>query len=263
MAQHNQAATSKGLTAALSIAGAIEPSKPTRLVYHLADPATGSPVTDVVDSHERPMHLIIVSRDLLHFQHLHPAPSGAAGEYTIEATFPEPNTYLLYAEFTRAGGHPTVERHEVAVGDDRGHPASLAEDRAPKVIGDVQVSLQGADALRAGPVAALAIRIVDAQAGSAITNLRPYLGAPAHIVIIDERGQTFGHAHGEQLDGSTGIETRSAPGDGHGIHGAAAAYGPDIGLHHTFQTPGLYKIWAQMQLADGDVITASFVVRAY
>ena len=36
---------------------------------------------------------------------------------------------------------------------------------------------------------------------------------------------------------------------------------PEIALHHTFETPGLYKLWGQFQTHDGAIVTADFVVR--
>ena len=59
--------------------------------------------------------------------------------------------------------------------------------------------------------------------------------------------------------GSTG----AGHGDSHGGHGGAdVSYGPEIGFHHTFAAPGLYKVWGQFLDHHGNVITADFVVRA-
>ena len=125
---------------------AIQPGQPAALTYRLTDARTGAPLTDVVVSHERPMHLIVVSRDLQPFQHVHPEPTGTAGEYRVEMTFPEPGTYLLFDEFTRASGATVVQRDELVVGAAEPAPPSLAEDRAPKTLGDdAGSSLGGAD----------------------------------------------------------------------------------------------------------------------
>ena len=40
------------------------------------------------------------------------------------------------------------------------------------------------------------------------------------------------------------------------------AFGPELEVHAEFPTAGIYQLWAQFRLADGDVITAPFTVRA-
>jgi hypothetical protein len=94
------------------------------------------------------------------------------------------------------------------------------------------------------------LHLTDAATGEPVRDLRPYLGEAAHVVILSEDGHAFAHTPGEAV-GAT-----EAHADG------AAEYGPDIAFHHTFQAPGLYKLWAQFQTHDGRVVTANFVVRA-
>jgi Cu+-exporting ATPase len=252
-----------------------QPGQPVALTYRLTDTPTGAPVTDVVNSHERPMHLIAVSRDLQSFQHVHPEPTGAAGEYRVETTFTEPGTYLLFDEVTRASGATVVQRDELTVGSPSARAAPLNVDLAPKTLGEVRISLAGADAIRAGQQATLTFRLTDASTGQPIRDLQPYLGAPAHGVVLSEDGTRFAHTHGEAV-GSGAAE----PGAHAGAYGSAdhrsgdhrhpapasgvtqsTGFGPEIALHHTFDTPGLYKLWGQFQTHDGQVVTADFVVR--
>src|SRR5205823_246227 len=94
-------AAGAGVQANLVAPAAIAPGQTVSLVYRLTDKQTGRPVEDVVESHERPMHLIAVSQDLKLFQHIHPEPTGTPGEYRVAAAFPEPGTYLLFDEFMR------------------------------------------------------------------------------------------------------------------------------------------------------------------
>jgi Cu+-exporting ATPase len=241
-----------GVGVRVEVPAAVQPGIPARVTYRLTDAATGAPLTDVVVAHEAPMHLIAVSRDLVQFQHIHPAPTGQPGEFAVEVAFPTAGSYLLYSEFTRAGGQDIVHQHVIAVGTASPTAAQLAEERAPKVLGDIRVALQGAGTIVAGQAARLTFRLEEARTGEGIRDLRPYLGEPAHAVILSEDAQTFVHTHGEPVGaGAVG-------------HGAAAGgvYGPEIAIHHTFPAPGLYKVWGQFQTRDGRVITADFVVRA-
>ncbi len=252
------AAARADATVELVAPGDLAPGTPATLTYRLRD-ADGSPIADVVDSHERPMHLIVVSRDLGWFEHVHPLPAGRPGEYAVELTFPAAGTYLLFDEFVRASGQDVVQRDELVVGAPGGGPATLAEDRAPKVIGHTRVALRAAE-LRAGQTAQFSFRLEHAETGEAVRDLKAYLGAPAHAVILSADGQTFQHTHGEQVGTGTANPDHGAHG-GHGQAAPTAQYGPEISVSHTFPAPGLYKVWAQFQDHDDRVITADFVVR--
>jgi Cu+-exporting ATPase len=241
---------------------------PASLVYRLTGTAGGAPVTDVVERHERPVHLVIVSKDLAHFQHVHPAPTGRPGEYAVDVAFPVPGPYALYAEFTRANGQDLVQRDTLAVGGSTTPgPASVAEDRTPKTVDGVRVALTGAGAVRAGRAAELTFRLEDAATGEPLRDLRPYLGAPGHAVIVGEGTLFFAHTHGEAVAPAGAPAPAGADHGGQGgetARGAAPSggYGPEIAVVHTFPAPGLYKVWGQFQTDDGRVITADFVVRA-
>jgi Cu+-exporting ATPase len=256
-------AAEAGLRAELVAPPSIQPGRPAPLVYRLTDAATGAPFTDVVVSHEQPVHLIAVRRDLTNFQHLHPQPTGAPGEYALEATFAEPGSYLLNAEFARADGKTVLLSDQMVVGAPSGAAVALTEDAAPKTVSDdARVALLNADSIRAGQETALTFRVEDPRTGAPVTDLQPYLGAPAHVVVMSADGQRFAHTHGEAVGGAADRETAD---DGHGDDGqggADAAYGPEIAFHHNFSQPGLYRVWGQFRDRHGTVLTADFVVRA-
>jgi Cu+-exporting ATPase len=209
------------------------------------------------------MHLIAVRSDLLQFQHVHPQPTGTPGEYALEVAFPEAGTYFLYNEFVRANGQDILLRDTLAVGDGAPTmaPSTLVEDLASKeVASDARVTLQQASDVRAGQETELRFRLDDPRTGEPVRDLQSYLGAPAHVVILDGSGQSFAHTHGEQV--GVAASGHGGGGSGHGAHDtASAAYGPEIAFHHTFSTPGLYKIWGQFRDHHGQVLTADFVVR--
>ncbi|MFN8470933.1 MAG: heavy metal translocating P-type ATPase [Anaerolineae bacterium] len=244
--------------AALSVPSSITPGMPVKLSYDLTDQITGAPLASLPVSHEAVMHLIAVSRDLQQFQHIHPLASDKPGQYSVETSFPTPGTYILFDEFERAGGQDVVKRDELVVGAPSMAAARLTEDRSPKVVNGARVSLIGADSIKTGQETPLRFRLDDPATGAGITNLRPYLGEPAHLVILSEDAQSFAHVHGEQ-PGSAGMAAMGAEGGG---QKAEVKYGPEIDSHYTFPAPGLYKVWGQFQTDDGHVITADFVVRA-
>jgi Cu+-exporting ATPase len=239
-----------GLTAELIAPASIEAGASTRLVYRLADAKTGRPLTDLSRSHEEWIHLITIREDLTGFQHVHPRPTGNPGELAVDVVFPTPGAYTLNSELRRRGSmRDVVFRQQVTVG---GAPAAnrpLAEDRSAKTIGGVRVELHAH--ARAGSPAELAFVFSDARTGAPVTDLQPYLSAAGHVIVADERLYTIRHGHGEVEDPS-GDEVWPLPG---------TRFGPEVGFHHTFAAPGLYKVWGQFQTADNQVVTADFVVR--
>jgi Cu+-exporting ATPase len=268
-----------GVRAELAAPAEARLGEPIRLVYRLADAATGAPLTDVVVSHEQPLHLIAVRRDLSGFQHVHPQPTGVPGEYALDVAFPAPGEYLLFAELQRGGGQTVLLRDTLPVGDatpagapsDAPAPAPVAEDRAPKVLpaggvaGGLRVALQGTGHLHAGESDAFTFRLEEAATGEPLRDLRPYLGAPAHVVILSADGADFVHTHGEV--GAADASPAAGMGHAEGTTSQAGAappdaFGPEIAFHHTFPRPGLYKVWGQFQTPGGEVVTADFVVRA-
>ena len=70
------------------------------------------------------------------------------------------------------------------------------------------------------------------------------------MIVADERLRTISHGHGE-IEDPNGDEVWPLPG---------TRFGPEVGYHHTFAAPGLYKVWGQFKTADGEVVTADFVV---
>jgi len=110
--------------------------------------------------------------------------------------------------------------------------------------------MSGPAAAAVGTESEFELHLSDAATGEPIRNLKPYLGEPAHVVILSEDGQSFVHTHGEPVSEPAGHAE------------GAAEYGPEIAFHHTFETPGLYKLWAQFKTHDSRVITADFVGRA-
>src|SRR5687767_3501759 len=121
-------ASEAGVTVDLRIPPPIAPWQPAGLLYQLTDETTGQPLTDLVASHEKLMHLIVVSSDLTQFQHLHPSVTESAGEYRVEVTFPVGGAYVLFPDFTRADGSNLYDRKVVEVGSGEWAGAHLVED---------------------------------------------------------------------------------------------------------------------------------------
>lgn len=237
-----------------------EPGGPVELSYTVRDAASGEIMTDLPLDHERPMHTILLGSDLSGFAHIHPK-AHDDGSYRVETTPPDAGTYNLYTEFVQ-GGEKVLDRREVAVGSGTREGANLSPDLSPKTVDGTTVSLDVPEEIRAGEPVHLDFELTDD--GEPVRDLSPYLGAASHVAIVSEDGSEFTHGHGEAKgeakDAEEAAETDDRGDGGHGGgHGIPEAFGPGVHADHTFEGPGLYKLWAQFE-RDGRVITAPFVV---
>ncbi len=229
--------------------GAVQPGVPATLTFHVTD-ATGRPV-DPILAHERPMHLIVVSRDLRQFAHIHPQ-NGPVGEYTVSYAFPVAGDYILYDELELAGHGDEVHRFDLRVGGSSSPAAALVADLGPQHSGDYTADLVPSGPVRAGQVNNFVVRV--SRQGQPVTDLEPYLGAAAHVVALNSQAAGFTHIHGSAGDQppAGAMADMSAP---------PPQFGPAFAFSNQFAQPGLYKVWAQFT-TGGEVITVTWVIEA-
>ena len=240
-----------GLTVRLEVPGDARPGEETRVVASITDTETGAPIEDLSLSHEVWMHLIATRDDLGTFAHVHPEPTGRAGELAVEMIFPTAGTYVINTEFRLQGEMGDVhDRQVVTIDGPRSDPVVLAESPRTQEIDGVRVTLDGE--AEVGTSSDLAFSITDAGTGRPVDDLQPYLAAAGHVVIMRADGETFAHEHADVED-ADGDPVFALPGQ---------RFGPRLDVHATFQTPGLYQLWGQFRLADGHVITVPFTVTA-
>jgi hypothetical protein len=190
-----------------------------RLRFRILD-AQGRPVRSFDEAHEKRMHLIVVRRDLEHFQHLHPEMS-ADGTWTADVDVRDGGTYRVFADFTRDGRQRTL-------GADVHVPGGFTPRRVPAAAStaeddrglEVRLRRDGGrvafDVLRDG-------RTVNAE-------LEPYLGAKGHLVTLRAGDLAYLHTHPD---------------------------GDRLAFETELPTAGRYRMWVQFQL-DGQVHTAAF-----
>ncbi|MEQ1746682.1 MAG: heavy metal-binding domain-containing protein [Saprospiraceae bacterium] len=201
--------------------------------------------------HEKKMHLILVSDDLSWFDHIHPE-FAATGSYDIkvlakgesfakgrghnETRFDNGGKYWAFTDFKPTGGLNQVNKTEFAVA---GVPAKTVAYTQPKMTTSVDGYSITFDphgsAIAAGAPAHLHIDIT--EKGKRITpdNIENYLGAKAHVVMIETTTKEFVHVHPE-------------------------AVGDELEMNTTFAKPGTYRGWLQFQ-TNGVVHAAGFVLK--
>ena len=230
----------------------------------------GDLVKDLQIVHEKPMHLLIVSKDLAEFAHIHPEIQ-ADGTYKVEYVFPNGGEYKLYADITPKDSGQVVEQIDVKVaGTERAKVELVPDQKLEKTVDGLRVVMTPDSEIKAGKESTINFKVFDAASGNPATDLQNYLGALAHFVIISEDMKDFVHAHpmekGETMR-SMKMEGDKADHHKKGHHDHPATKGTDsktssseVLAHTAFPREGLYKLWAQFQ-RGGRVIVVPFVVR--
>ncbi|MGW4642771.1 hypothetical protein ACWEN6_29930 [Sphaerisporangium sp. NPDC004334] len=198
----------------------------------------GRPVTDYQVGHEKKLHLIVVSRDLRTFQHLHPALT-SDGMWSVKLTLPGAGAYRVFADFAPTGGSAMTLGADLLVAGDYEPKALPAVTRKVDVDG-YSVSLGGD--LTPGRSSRLTLRVT--KKGEPVTDLEPYLGAYGHLVALRAGDLAYLHAHPD-----------GAPGDGR------TKAGPEIVFHAEVPSDGDYRLFLDFK-HEGQVRTAGFTLRS-
>jgi hypothetical protein len=234
---------------------------PSELTFTIRD-KEGNPLRDLTITHERLLHMIIVSGDFSTFAHIHPEEFGPItpemkkkAEYSVRYTFPAAGRYLVAVDSAVKGAH--FSEHFTV--DVSGEPkmGMLKEDfTKEKRFGGYEVSFSTSPkSIEAGKEAVL--KYVIKKDGVPIADLEPYLSAPMHLAVIKADLRNFIHAHGE-LPGQAGHDHPA----GH-IHGMMTEkFGPEIDAPVVFPVKGVYQVFGQIKHQD-KVITTSFMVEVH
>ena len=215
----------------------VKAGEPTDFRFTITGP-DGEPVTGYQVLHEKKLHLIVVSRDLATFQHLHPEQTGD-GVWSVEITLDDPGAYRAFADFAPAGGDPLTLGADLLVAGDY-EPKALPEVSRTAKLGDYTVTLTGDLVPGRDGKLTLSVR----KDGRPVTDLQPYLGAYGHLVALRAGDLAYLHVH---PDGE--------PGDGR------TTSGPEITFHTTVPSAGNYRLFLDFK-HGGKVRTADFTVEA-
>lgn len=203
----------------------------------------GNTLKDFAITHTKPMHVIVVRRDLANFQHVHPEYDKRTGTFILkDLTFPTDGPYRIFADFAPEGGMkdpmgaPLVVTisENVSVGSNY-TPQSIGSEEKKKTFDGHQINLVTNGALTTGMESMLTFNI--SQNGKQVTDLQEYLGALGHSVILREGTLDFIHAH------PVGIQNQNGT----------------VSFMVSFPEAGKYKVFTQFQRA-GKVFVTDFVV---
>jgi DMSO/TMAO reductase YedYZ heme-binding membrane subunit len=231
--------------------GEIKPGVPTVLKFKVFDATSGAPVSLFSRNYEKLMHLIIVDNDLNNFQHIHP--DFKNGWFEIAATFPRDGRYHLYIDFLPTGAIEQQFGFPLDVGEPGNSDTSKVSvpENSTYKAGDYILTLSFNKPLKASDLSVgaqnLNFKITDLQ-GNPITNLRSYLGAFGHLVMINTQTFDYLHVHPYQIGNLTPDQSG----------GPEVVFMP-LGLYGPIK-PGTYKIFAQFN-PNNNLIVSEFIVK--
>ncbi|GAA1600403.1 hypothetical protein [Actinoplanes couchii] len=210
----------------------LEAGKALNLQFTINGPG-GAPVTTFAVVHDKPLHLIVIRRDLTGFQHLHPvmAPDGT---WSVDLTLAEPGLYRMIADFTaQVGGVETVSSlgSDLTVAGNYA-PVTLPDPALVATAGNFQVGYEGTPSTQS--TQPLLMTVTDGIGKPAV--LEPYLGAFGHLVVLRQNDLGYVHVHPETqlIDGK-------------------------IKFWLAAPSPGTYRMFLDFQVA-GKVSTAAWTV---
>ncbi|HLR75062.1 MAG TPA: hypothetical protein VK077_07280 [Virgibacillus sp.] len=194
------------------------------ITIELYDQHHKAPELDV--SHEKEMHLLIVSADLETYYHGHPVKK-SEGIYTLAKPLVD-GYYKVYVDIAPKDLNYSVAPITLKVGE----PAE--EYHKPQLTVDTELvkTVNGYTA-ELTPRSFKANEEITLHFDLKGATPEPYLGALGHVVILDESGETYIHVHPVSND-----QTK---------------------FDAMFTEPGIYKLWAEFQF-EGQVNVYAYVI---
>ncbi|MEU0372457.1 hypothetical protein ABZ070_19740 [Streptomyces sp. NPDC006283] len=198
----------------------------------------GRPLAAYRREHKKELHLILASRDLRTYRHLHPT-RAADGTWSVRSGLPAAGSYRLFADFTPAaeGAKNLTLGADLAVSGSY-RPAPLPAASGVAEVDGYTVTLDGG--LRPGVAGELKLSV--SRGGRPVTDLEPYLGAYGHLVALRAGDLAYLHVH-----------PGGAPGDGE------TRPGPDVTFGATAPSAGAYRLFLDFK-HEGVVRTAAFTL---
>lgn len=186
-------------------------------------------------NHEKLLHLMVISKDLSYFNHIHPEYVGG-GVFEIRNVFPAGGDYRLIADLKPTGGDSMTKMEWISIEGAAAEAVPVEPSLEVQSAGGTNVKLS-IEKLGVKQETTLRFAMKDEKSGRLVTDLEPYLGAIGHVVVLSEDGERYVHVHAEEGQGA----------------------GPVAVFETQFPSSGIYKIWGQFG-RNGEVFTVSYVV---
>jgi Heavy metal binding domain len=222
-------------TVRASISTAAPPSvgQPVAALLKLQRP-NGDPVSpsDLIETHTKKVHLLIVDSSLTDYHHEHPVPTRNPGEYSFSFTPAKPGSYRVWADVRP---YP-LGLQEYAMTD---IPAATTGELLTNRIVNFKATVDGLNyelilpqkTVQVGRPALARLRITTVE-GKGFRQLEPVMNAFAHLVGFNEDHKTVMHMHPK----------------GPPVLDPAARGGPELEFQIYALRPGFVRLFAQVQI---------------
>ena len=193
--------------------------------------------------HTQTMHLVAVNDDFTEFQHVHPMLDAKTGHFTQTLEVDPTRRYYVYADTEPTGLGKQVFRFTLqpsAGATSASRPISSSPSPAKTTASPYTVSLSKTTLHAKTPQE---IDVAIDRAGKPATDLRPYLGAAAHVVLLNTSTLVYAHVH-PMLAGAT--HSMKAMSEMEMANEKPEA-GPRMMMHLDALPAGTYKMWLQFQ----------------
>lgn len=204
--------------------------------------ATGAGVgsLQLMETHTRRLHAIVIDSSLEDYHHEHPITSGRPGDFTFVFTPRKTGDYLLWLDVTplATGRNETPETSIIAAIPSLASPARVTQMESTADGWRFQLRLDRKKVTAGLPVNAR-LRVTDGQ-GKPCFALEPVMGAFAHVVGFMDDRHTMIHVH------SHGEPPREL-----------ARSGPEVPFRFIAPKAGFLKLFIQTQV-NGTIMLAKF-----
>ncbi len=248
--QGGAARTSARLTLNTDIAGTAN-----RITLRFYPQHGGKAITQFDREHTKLLHFILVRDDFREYLHLHP--QRQSDSFTTSAALAQNHRYYAYADASPRGFGQQVFRFTLqGNAPEPGIHVLLTPSARQALAGPYTVVLSQTRPPANQP---LTLRARILRYGRPAKDIRPYLGAAAHVVIIDTTSLSYLHVHPE------------SPAHGATMHGmnmsamhdqditSSAAVPAELALHVSPLKQKAYKLFFEFR-GGTTVYTASFTL---
>jgi len=234
-------------------------NEPTTIKYRIKNDK-GEIVKNFAIAHEKLMHFIIVRKDLMQFQHLHPTFNKETGEFSVDVELSVNGTYRFFADFTPGVENPmklpVVVYSDVATEEDSVNMPLVIDNAQTKTVDGYEITYLFPDEKQMKKQEDITYGLIIEKDGKPVNDLEPYLGARGHSVIIKQSSLDYIHTHA--------LDTNQSQQNGHSVghqtmQKEADERGSSIDFTTTFPQAGIYKIFTQFQ-HQGNVLTTEYAV---
>ena len=219
--------------ASVSTAAPLSVGQPVAALLKLQRP-NGDPVSpsDLIETHTKKVHLLIVDSSLTDYHHEHPVPTRNPGEYSFSFTPAKPGSYRVWADVRP---YP-LGLQEYAMTD---IPATTTGEPLTNRTVNFKATVDGLNyelilpqkTIQVGRPALARLRITTAE-GKGFRQLEPLMNAFAHLVGFNEDYKTVMHMHPK----------------GPPVLDPAARGGPELEFQIYALRPGFVRLFAQVQI---------------